>query len=169
MRKLLDGLYTFSYFMAGLMALMIFAVILAQVVGRVLGFVVPSANELAGFSTAALVFFGLAPTLRQGGLIRVSLVLGRAQGKSRLILERLALTLAVLAAGYAEWYLVLLALDSYHYLDLAPGLLPLSLWIPQGLTALGLGIFLVALLEAWVLVLLGHLPPYLGKKALEQP
>ncbi|MDZ7810156.1 MAG: TRAP transporter small permease subunit [Arhodomonas sp.] len=44
--------------------------ILAQTVGRVLGFSVPSANELAGFCVAASTFLALAHTLNHGGHIR---------------------------------------------------------------------------------------------------
>ncbi len=71
--RLLEALYRLSEFLALLLGLFVLGVILAQVVGRLLGFVVPSALELAGFATAGLIFLGLAPTLRAGGHIRVGL------------------------------------------------------------------------------------------------
>ncbi|MER3480525.1 MAG: TRAP transporter small permease [Meiothermus sp.] len=161
MRKLLDGLYRFSSFMAGLLVVFIFLIILVQIAGRRFGVAIPSANELAGFAMAGATFFALAPTLRAGAHIRVSVLLGRLRGRIRQSLEALACTFCLLAAGYATYHLGVLVWNSYRFGDLAPGLLPLPLWIPQSLLALGMGVFTLALADALWSLLHGELPPFL--------
>ncbi|WP_243090083.1 TRAP transporter small permease [Thermus neutrinimicus] len=148
--KALEGLFRLSQLLAALMGLFILLVILAQVAGRYLGFVVPSALEMAGFATAGLIFLGLAPTLRAGGHIQVRLLLGKLPPKARRPLQTFALGLGFLAAFYASVQAWLKVAESFHYGDLAPGLLPLPLWLPQSFLALGLSLFTLALLEAWL-------------------
>lgn len=157
----LGALYLFSTWGALAMALLILFLILAQVLGRLLGFVVPSALELAGFATAAMVFFGLAPTLREGGHVRVRLLLRALPPGPRLWVERVGGSLALLASAYATWALWRLVWEAYRFGDLAPGLLPLPLWMPLLLVALGLSVFTVALGEVFWTLLLGRIPSLL--------
>lgn len=146
--RALAGLFRLAEALALLMGLFILLVILAQVLGRYLGFVVPSALEVAGFATAGLIFLGLAPTLRAGGHIRVGLLLGRLPPGARRVAEAVALGLGLLGSLYATWQSWLRVVESYRFGDLAPGLLPLPLWLPQSFLALGLSFFTLALLEA---------------------
>jgi len=146
----LEALYRLAQALALLLGVFILLVILAQVVGRFLGFVVPSALELAGFATAGLIFLGLAPTLRAGGHIRVVLVQQKLPPRARGWLEGLSLLLSVVAAFYAAFHAWEKAWESLRFGDLAPGLLPLPLWMPLALLALGLSVFALALLEAFL-------------------
>jgi len=148
LERALAALYRLAEGLALLLGLFILLVILAQVVGRFVGFVVPSALELAGFATAGLVFLGLAPTLRAGGHVRVQLLWERFPPRGRAWVERLSLGLGLLAALYAAWALWAKMGESLRFGDLAPGLLPLPLWIPLGVVAFGVSVFALALLEA---------------------
>jgi len=143
-------LFRLAELLAALMGLFVLLVILAQVVERFLGFVVPSALELAGYATAGLIFLGLAPTLRAGGHIRVGLLLERLPPGPRRAVEAGALLLGLLASLFAAYHAWAKAAESYRYGDLAPGLLPLPLWLPQGFLALGLSFFALGLLEAFL-------------------
>ncbi len=163
MRRLLDGLYRLAGFVAGLLVLFIFVVILAQIVGRQLGFAVPSANELSGFAMAGATFFALAPTLRAGAHIRVGVLVGRLRGRVRRGLELLIGGFSLVASSYATFSLARLVLDSYRYGDLAPGLLAIPIWLPQSLLALGMAIFTIALADTLVALLRGEWPPYLAE------
>lgn len=145
---MLRGLYRLSELLALLLGLFVLLVILAQVVGRFLGFVVPSALELAGFATAGLIFLGLGPTFRAGGHIRVGLALRRLPPGLRPGAERLSLALGFAASAYGTLQLWAKTLESLRFGDLAPGLLPLPLWIPLAVVAFGMSVFAVALLEA---------------------
>ncbi|WP_117238382.1 TRAP transporter small permease [Thermus sediminis] len=144
----LEALYRLADGLAVLLGLFILLVILAQVAGRFLGFVVPSALELAGFATAGLIFLGLAPTLRAGGHVRVVALWQRLPPGSRALVERLSLLLSLLAALYAALQAWGRVGESLRYGDLAPGLLPLPLWIPLAVVAFGVSVFALALLEA---------------------
>lgn len=152
--RALEGLFRLSEGLAALMGLFILLVILAQILGRYLGFVVPSALEMAGFATSGLIFLGLAPTLRTGGHIRVGLIRRLPPGPRRWALG-LALGLGFSVASYATLQAWLRVGESLRYGDLAPGLLPLPLWLPQSLLALGLSFFTLALLEGWLKALKG--------------
>ncbi len=163
MRKFLDGLYRLASLVAGLLVVFIFVVILAQIVGRQFGVTIPSANELSGFAMAGAVFFALAPTLRAGAHIRVGVLVRRLRGPTRRGLELGVGGFSLLASGYATVQLWRLVLDSYSYGDLAPGLLPLPIWIPQSLLAVGLLLFTVALADTLVALLRGELPSYLSE------
>ncbi len=151
--RALGLLFRLAEGLAALAGLLVLGVILAQVVGRFWGVVVPSALEVAGFATAGLIFLGLAPTLRAGGHVRMGLLLGRLPPGIRQWAEALALALGLGVTLYAAWQVWAQVGESYRYGDLAPGLLPLPLWLPQSLLGLGLSFFALALLEALLGVL----------------
>lgn len=163
MRRFLDGLYRLSEFWAGLLVVFIFLIILAQIVGRQFGVAIPSANELSGFAMAGAVFLALAPTLRAGAHIRVGVLVRRLQGRARRGLELGVGGFSLLASSYATLQLWRLVLDSYGYGDLAPGLLPLPIWIPQSLLAVGITIFTVALADTLVALWRGEFPSHLAE------
>lgn len=163
MRRFLDGLYRLSEFLAGLLVVFIFLIILAQIMGRQFGVAIPSANELSGFAMAGAVFLALAPTFRAGAHIRVGVLIRRLQGKARWRLELGVGGLSLLASSYATFQLWRLVLESYSFGDLAPGLLPLPIWIPQSLLAVGISIFTVALADTLVVLWRGEMPSYLSE------
>jgi TRAP-type C4-dicarboxylate transport system permease small subunit len=148
LERALAALYRLAEGLALLLGLFILLVILAQVAGRFWGFVVPSALELAGFATAGLIFLGLAPTLRAGGHVRVGALWRGLSPRARVWAEGLSLGLGFFAALYAAIALWLKTGESLRYGDLAPGLLPLPLWIPLAVVAFGASVFALALLEA---------------------
>lgn len=80
MRRVLDGLYRLCGWLAAFFLVAIAVLILLQVGGRMVGVLIPSADDLAGFAMAASSFLGLAYALRAGGHIRVSLILQRLSG-----------------------------------------------------------------------------------------
>ena len=165
MRVLLDGLYRACAVLAAVFLVAIGLLILAQMLGRLVGVVVPSANELAGFCMAATSFLALAPTFRRGGHIRVSLVVARLPPSARLWTEVWCLGFASALIAYFAWYLVDLALYSALHGRLSPGLLPIPLWIPQAGMAFGTVVLAVALLESLVAVLRGRPPSYAEHEA----
>ena len=87
MRRALDAIYSASGALAVGFLVLIAALTLAQVVARLLGTLIPSAEDFAGFSMAGAVFFGLAYTLRGGGHVRVLTVLTRVPQGVRRVLE----------------------------------------------------------------------------------
>jgi TRAP-type C4-dicarboxylate transport system permease small subunit len=154
-RRILGFAYTACGVLAGIFLVLIAVVILGQVFGRMLGFRVPGADELAGYFLAATSFLALAYTLRTGGHIRVMLVLSHLPPGPRRIFELGALAAASAIAVYFVIYAALMAWESYVFGDRAIGVLPTPLWIPQLAVVLGLVMLALALIEEFVVVLLG--------------
>ena len=73
-RPALDGLYRLSAGLAAFCLAAIAALVVIQVTGRLLGILVPGADDLAGYALMASTFLALASTLRAGVHIRVTLL-----------------------------------------------------------------------------------------------
>jgi len=160
MRRFLDGLYQTSGVFAAVALAAIAVLVLSQTLGRLLGVLVPSANELAGYCVAASAFLGLAPTLNDGGHIRVRLVADHVPPAVGWWLEAFCLAVGTGLAIFAAWYAVDLVVGSYRYGDVSPGLLAIPLWIPQTAMAAGLVIFAVSLIDNLLTLLRGGSPAY---------
>ena len=161
MRKILDWLYTGSGVLAGVFLILIAALSLAQICGRLLGFAAYSFDDFAGFCMAASSFLGLAHTYRRNEHIRVALVIDRFSGGTRRVLEILCLGSSTFLIGFFAWYAADMVLFSYQNNDVSQGLVAVPLWLPQGGMALGLVIMTSALLDDLIAVLNRGTPSYL--------
>src|SRR5699024_88091 len=153
MRQLLNSLYCASGVLAAMLMVTIASVVLAQIMGRFLGFLVPSAGEIAGYSVAASAFLALAPTLQHGNHIRVTLLLEQLPRRLQRWVELWCLAVAFGLSVYYIYCLAQLVSGSFQYGDVSPGLLAIPLWIPQLAMVVGTGIFALALLDNLVTVL----------------
>lgn len=160
LRRLLDWVYLASAVLAAMLLAGIGVLILAQVVGRLFGVVVPSANEISGFFLATSTFLALAYSFRAGSHIRVTLVVSNLPEPWHRISVIFALAVATLLCGYFSYYAYNLAAESWRYGDLSDGLIGVPLWIPQSSMAFGLIIMTVACLDELVRVLRGREPSF---------
>lgn len=156
-RRILDGLYRLSGFLAGASLIGICVAIVAQIVGRLLGKTVDS-TESAGLLLAAATFFGLAHTFRAGGHVRITLAIERKSPRARRRIEIFNCAAAAAAICFLAWHVTDLALQSYAYDDVSPGLLAIPFWIPQGAAAAGVTLFAIALLDDLVWIAVGRPP-----------
>ncbi|VFR29461.1 TRAP dicarboxylate transporter, DctQ subunit, unknown substrate 5 [plant metagenome] len=147
MRTFLNGLYKASGLAAAMFMAGIGLAVLAQVFGRMLGMTV-DATELSGFFMAAATFLGLAYTFRDGGHIRIGLLVTRLEGRARKAFELWSCLVGAGLAAYTSVYAVIFAFESHEFNDISPGLLAIPFWIPQAGMAAGLVILTVALLDA---------------------
>ena len=160
MRSFLDWLYRAGLALAALAFAAIALLVLVQVLGRLIdraarligapppGITVPSLAEIGAFLFVGAVFLGLAGTLRAGGHVRVTLltrVLPRAANR---VLGLAVTTAAAALAAFATWSSAMQMLDSWAYDSVSYGMIPIPLWLPQGVMTLGLVLFFVALAEA---------------------
>lgn len=158
--RLLDKLYTAGGVLAAVLMVLIALLTLSQVVGRLLGIVVPDAGELAGYAMAGATFLALAPTFRSGGHIRVNLLLAHVRPGLRRGLELFCLAfLAVVGAMFAA-FSVQLVFDSHSFGDVSTGMITIPLWIPQVSMALGAVLLEIAVIEEFVDVVRGREPRY---------
>ena len=156
MRRTLDLLYDGAAWLAALAMIGVLVMVLLSIVSRQLGFHVPGTDAYAGYSMAAAGFLALAHTLKHNEHIRVTLLLGRLQGKARHALEIWALTAAVLLAALFAFYSVRLAWQSHVLNDISTGNDATRMWIPQLTMALGTVVLLIAFIDEWWLELTGR-------------
>ena len=161
MRKLLDWLYTGSGVLAGVFLILIAALSLAQICGRLFGFDAYSFDDFAGFCMAASSFLGLAHTYRRNEHIRGAILIDRLGGGRRRALELLCLAASTFLIAYFAWYAADMVLFSYQNNDVSQGLVAVPLWLPQSGMALGLAIMTIALLEDLVTVIARGTPSYI--------
>ncbi len=160
MRSLLDKLYLASGYLSGFCIVLITLIITAQIVGRLFGFIVPSAEDFSGYALAASTFFGLAYTFRQGGHIRVTLVIQHWRRGSRYIQELMVLIFALLLVSFMSFYSIHMVWESYIFEEVSSGYIAVPIWMPQVPVALGILVFNIAILDDVISVLRRHRPSY---------
>ena len=160
LRRTLDVLYLACAALAAVLLAGIGALLLAQIVGRFFGVLVPSANEISGFFLATSTFLGLAYSFRAGSHIRVTLLVSRLPQGLRRAADAAVVAVAVVLSGYFTWYTYRLTAESWRYGDLSDGLIGVPLWIPQGCMCLGLVMLTIAALDELVVILRGKTPSF---------
>lgn len=153
-------LYAAGAVLAAVFMVLIAAITLLQVLGRMLGLAVPDAGEIAGYAMAASIFLALAHTFHSGGHIRVSLLLTHVGPRLRRALEYWCLALLALVGGLFGVFSIKLVIDSYAFGDVSTGMMSVPLWIPQISMALGAVLLEIAVIEEFVHVVRGNKPRY---------
>ncbi|PYF82251.1 TRAP-type C4-dicarboxylate transport system permease small subunit [Marinomonas alcarazii] len=160
MSQLKEKLYLCSGLLSGLCIVIITSLLLAQIVGRLFGFIVPSAEDFAGYALAASTFLGLAYTFREGGHIRVTLLIQRFSPVPRKIQEGIILILSFALLCYLSYACGYMVYESYIYEEVSYGYIPVPLWIPQLPVAIGVIALNLAILDALVSLLRGQKTTY---------
>lgn len=155
----LNWLYRGCSGLAALCLIIIATLIILQITGRLLGFIIPSADDIAGYCMAASIFLALADTLRSGGHIRVTMFISWLPAPLLKIVEILNVSIGVLFTGYFAWYAILMVWQTHQFGEISQGYLPIPLWLPQSMMAFGLFVLFVAFVEEWIRVIRG-LPPH---------
>jgi len=175
MRKWLDKLYRVSCWLAAGCIASIALLVVSQVflnlvdrcssllTGTAIGLTIPSYADFTGFLLAAASFLSLAYTLREGGHIRVTLVVGNLSKKAQQIFEGWCICIASGISLYFTWYTAMLTYESYVYHDLSPGMIAVPIWIPQMAMLIGLVILSIALIDELVGLFSGRSLSYTGK------
>jgi TRAP-type C4-dicarboxylate transport system permease small subunit len=159
-RRVLDGLYLASGWLAGLFLVVILLLMMGLSIGREIGVNIPAGDDFASWCMAAMAFLGLAHTFKAGDMIRVGLVVDRLRGRTRRVVEIGCLIVGTGFVGFFAWHAVRLTYDSWRFNDVANGVLAVPLWIPQLGFSTGLVILFVAFADELVRVLSGLTPSY---------
>jgi TRAP-type C4-dicarboxylate transport system permease small subunit len=168
-RKILDGLYLAAGVVAGVLLVLIFAIMMVMSVGRQFALNIPAGDDFASWCMAAMAFLGLAHTFKRGEMIRVGLLLEQFEGRTKQILEVIALGIATAFTLYFTRHGVEMTYDSWRFNDMAQGVLAIPLWIPQLGYAGGLIILSIALIDEMVNVIRGNRPTYERANPNETP
>lgn len=160
MRRFLDRLYFAAGIVAGGCIVLITVMILTQIVGRWFGVIIPSTEDFSGYLLAAATFLALAYTFRNGGHIRVTLLIHRLSSTRQRWLNYGVLSLFAVIMGWGAWHICYLVYESWSFEELSQGYIAIPLWIPQVPMALGAVLFFVALIDDLVCSLRGATPSF---------
>ncbi|WP_163576847.1 TRAP transporter small permease [Halomonas faecis] len=158
--SLLDRVFRISGALAGVFLVVIAVLVVAQIVGRLIGVQIPGANEFAGYSLAATSFLGLAYSFRQGAHIRVTLLTDQLPQAMRRWVLVMALALASSMVIYLAYNTMVMVYLSWDFGEMSSGIISYPLWIPQLSMAIGMVLFSMALIEDLVRTLLGMSPNF---------
>ena|SRR5690554_5651343 len=158
MRRMLDGLYTASAWLAGLSMIGVLVMVLVTILSRFFGIAAHGTDSYAGYAMAGAGFMALATTLKHGEHIRVTLLLSVLKGKTLKGIELAALIIATVLSGFLAYYSASVVWQSWEINDISMGLDATPLWIPQLLMAFGTLVFFIAFCDELVLELLGQRP-----------
>jgi TRAP-type C4-dicarboxylate transport system permease small subunit len=160
LRRALDFLYTASGALAALCIAGICVLMLAQSAGREFGLLIRGADDITSWLCAAAAFFALGHTFRHGELVRVGLWLDFLKPAARWWAEVFALTFTTAFVSYMAWAVTRFVWESWQFNEVAQGLLKVPIWIPQLSFAIGVLIFLIAVIDELAAVLRGQKPAY---------
>jgi len=160
MRRFLDRLYYASGALGALFILALCALMIAQSVLREVGVRTGAVNDVVAWFCAAASFFSMAHAFKHGDFVRVTLLLERLTDTWRKRFEIAALLVGNIAVAYLAWWACKFTYESWEFNEVAQGLLPMPMWIPQMSFALGSVLLWIALLDELILVLQGQTPTY---------
>lgn len=166
MRRLLDRLYLAAGALGATFIALIAVLMIAQSVLREFGVRTGALNDVVSWFCAAAAFFAMAHAFKHGDFVRVTLLLEKLGPGARRAAELVSLLIGTIATGYLAWSACLFTYESWEFNDVAQGLLPIPLWIPQLSFALGSVLLMVAVLDELVIVLNGAEPTFV--RAVEE-
>ncbi|HOB66210.1 MULTISPECIES: TRAP transporter small permease [unclassified Ottowia] len=160
MRRFLDRLYLASGALGGCFIVLICVAMIGQSILREFGVRTGAVNDVVAWMCAAASFFAMAHAFKHGDFVRVTLLLEHLSERKRRVLEIAALLIGTVSVGYLAFWAVRFTYESWQFNELAQGLLPIPIWIPQSSFALGALLLLVAMVDELILVLRGARPTY---------
>lgn len=168
MRRALDLLYDAAAWAAAFFMVGVLAMVLASILGRLMGFNLRGSDAYAGYCMAAAAFLALAHTLKRGEHIRVNLFLERFGARVTHALQLWSHAAGVFFCVVVAWYSVRLAWQSHVFNDISQGNDATPLWIPQIAMAAGAIVLTVAMVDEFVLHI-RHRHPHAKRPADAQP
>jgi TRAP-type C4-dicarboxylate transport system permease small subunit len=102
----------------------------------------------------------MAHAFKHGDFVRVTLTMEHSSPAWQRRFELFALLVGSAATGYLAWWAVRFTYESWEFNEVAQGLLPMAMWIPQSSFAVGAVLLFLALLDELWVVLRGGRPSY---------
>jgi len=160
LRRFLDRLYLASGAIGAVFVLLIGVLMIAQSILREFQVRTGAVNDVVAWFCAAASFFAMAHAFKHGDFVRVTLLLEKVPPGVRRVLEVMALAIGSVCVGYLAFWANKFTYDSWAFNEVAQGLLPIPIWIPQLSFALGSLLLLVAMVDELIIVLRGGKPSY---------
>ena len=131
---------------------LIFTLVLAQILLRLLSIQIPSVEDFAGYLLITSCFLGLAYTFEEQGHIRVTLLLNTQYQRLNKLINYISHMIALLISAFVVFACWQLVSDSYHFHELTTGQIPLPQWPLQLPMLIGSALLLVSILKATLLL-----------------
>lgn len=160
LRAGLDKVYLAAAMLGAVCVALIALLMVFQSLGREFGLNTGATNDIVSWLCAAAAFLTMAHAFKHGDFVRVTLVLEKVSAKTRRTMELVSLFIALLAVAYLAWWACRFTYQSFEFNELAQGLLPLPIWIPQVSFAFGSVLLLVAVIDEFVIVVRGGVPTF---------
>ena len=160
MRRFLDRLYVASGALGAVFVLLICVLMIAQSILREFHVRTGAVNDVVAWSCAAASFFAMAHAFKHGDFVRVTLLLEHLPAQARRVFEISCLFIGALCVGYLAWWANKFTYESFTFNEVAQGLLPIPMWIPQSSFALGSILLFIAVVDELVIVLRGGKPTF---------
>jgi TRAP-type C4-dicarboxylate transport system permease small subunit len=159
-RRWLDKLYYAAGAIGAVFILLVGVLMIGQSVLREFGVRTGAVNDVVAWCCAAGSFFAMAHAFKHGDFVRVTLLLEAVPAGTRRALELISLVIGSIAVAYLCWWACRFTYESWVFNELAQGLLPIPMWIPQSSFALGSILLLIAVVDELILVVRGARPTY---------
>ena len=160
MRRFLDWLYLASGAVGAVFIALIAALMIGQSILREFSVRTGAVNDVVAWSCAAASFFAMAHAFKHGDFVRVTLLLEHLGERQRHWVELSCLAIGAVCVAYLAFWACKFTYDSWDFNEMAQGLLPIPIWIPQSSFALGSLLLLVAVVDELVIVVRGGKPTY---------
>jgi TRAP-type C4-dicarboxylate transport system permease small subunit len=160
MRKVLDAVFLAAGWLAALMVLAIAVLMVGQSILREFHVATGAVNDVVSWCCAAAAFLAMAHAFKHGDFVRVTLTMEHSSPAWQRRFELFALLVGSAATGYLAWWAVRFTYESWEFNEVAQGLLPMAMWIPQSSFAVGAVLLFLALLDELWVVLRGGRPSY---------
>ena len=160
LRRTLDAVYLGAGYLGAICVLLIMVLMVAQSILRELHVRTGAVNDVVAWLCAAAAFFAMAHAFKHGDFVRVTLLFEQLGAHAQRRLELACLAIAAIAVGYLAYWANRFTYDSYLFHDMAQGLLPIPIWIPQSSFAVGAILLFVAVVDELVVVARGGRPSY---------
>lgn len=157
--RLADGLCAIGAAVAAVAAALLALILIAEVFATsLIGWSQPWVVEYAIFLQCFVLFCGAGWTLRQGGHIRVAILLQALPARAARLLDLLGTAFAIGMIGFATWALWQQLLRTFEFGSTSFYPMGTPLWIPQGMLTLGVTLLLLAFVARLLRLACGQLP-----------
>jgi TRAP-type C4-dicarboxylate transport system permease small subunit len=140
-------IYQWSGVLSAICLAGIAVVIIAQIIARLAGTQIPSADHFAAWAMASAVFLALPSTFLKGSHIRVTLILTSFGKTAERVMDFLSTLIAIAILAWGTWFIAEYVYESYTYNDVSQGIIAVPLWIPQCTMLIGMVLMLTAFIE----------------------
>lgn len=118
----------------------------------------PWAVEYAIYLQCFILFCGAGWTLRQGGHIRVAIIMQALAPAQARLLDMVGTTFAIGVIGFASWALWQQLIRTFDFGSTSFYPMGTPIWIPQGLLTLGITLLLLAFVARLARLILNEQP-----------